>query len=287
VRHYCPTPRVVEGPASFNNTYNRASLSGVTPGAAELSSLYEFAAYTGAMPHPSRTAEFAAGVRAELPLLLGVSPFGMAYGAYAIESGLSAPLSQAMSVIVFGGASQFVGTQMMAAGEAGLIIVLVSALVNLRHMLYSASLAPHVDHLPLRWRVPIAYLLTDEGYAVAATRYEEEEKGAPYRHWFVLGALLALWVCWQATTAIGIVAGQQLPESWSLDFALVVTFIAIVVPMLRDRPALAAAVIAALVAVAGFDWPYRSGLFAAAVAGMAAGLALERVGGPRAAGEAP
>jgi 4-azaleucine resistance transporter AzlC len=229
------------------------------------------------MPHPSRRAEFAAGVRAEAPLLLGVAPFGMAYGAYAIESGLSAPLSQAMSMIVFGGASQFVGTQMMAAGEAGLVIVLVSALVNMRHMLYSASLAPYVDHLPLRWRVPLAYMLTDEGYAVAATRYRAGDEAAPYRHWFVLGALVALWVCWQVTTAAGIIAGQQFPESWSLDFAFVVTFIAIIVPTLKDRPSLAAAAVAGTVAIAGFDWPYRTGLFTAALCGMAAGLALDRV----------
>jgi predicted branched-subunit amino acid permease len=166
---------------------------------------------------------------------------------------------------------------MMAAGEAGLVIVLVSALVNMRHMLYSASLAPYVDHLPLRWRVPLAYMLTDEGYAVAATRYRAGDEAAPYRHWFVLGALVALWVCWQVTTAAGIIAGQQFPDSWSLDFAFVVTFIAIIVPTLKDRPSLAAAAVAGTVAIAGFDWPYRTGLFTAALCGMAAGLALDRV----------
>jgi 4-azaleucine resistance transporter AzlC len=227
-------------------------------------------------PQPTRRAEFLAGIRAEAPLLLGVTPFGMAFGAYAVESGLSAGLSQAMSVIVFGGASQFVGTQMIAVGEAGVIIVLVSALVNLRHMLYSAALAPHVDHLPLRWRVPIAYMLTDEGYAAATTRYSPGDD-APNRHWFLLGALLSLWVCWQVTTAIGIIAGQQVPDSWSLDFALVVTFIAIIVPTLRDRPSVLAAMVAAIVAIAGFEWPYRSGLIVAAVSGMAAALALERM----------
>ena len=228
----------------------------------------------------SRRSEFLAGVRGELPLLLGVAPFGMAFGAYAVKSGLSTALAQGMSIIVFGGASQFVGTQMIAAGEAGVLIVLASAVVNLRHMLYSASLAPHVDHLPLRWRVPLAYMLTDEGYAVAITRYGDDQPDAgapsPYRHWFVLGALVALWVCWQVTTAIGIVAGQRVPDSWSLDFALVVTFIAIVVPTLRDRPSLAAALVAGAIATLGFNWPYRTGLFAAALCGLAAGLALDR-----------
>jgi len=231
--------------------------------------------------HMSRRSEFVAGVRAEVPLLLGVAPFGMAFGAYAIEQGLSPALAMGMSVIVFGGASQFVGTQMMAAGEAGLLIVLVSALVNLRHMLYSASLAPHVDHLPVRWRTLLAYMLTDEAYAVGIQRYRGDDPSVS-KHWYVFGAMVALAVTWQVTTAIGIAAGAAVPDSWSLEFALPLTFIAIVVPEFRHRPALAAGAVAGLVAVLGFTWPYRTGLFAAALAGMAAGLATEPLLGARA-----
>ncbi len=231
--------------------------------------------HTSAMPHASRWGEFAAGLRAELPLLLGVAPFGMAYGAYAVESGLSSGLAQAMSFIVFGGASQFVGTRQMAANEAGLIVVLTAALVNLRHMLYSASLAPHVEHLGVRWRALLAYLLTDEAYAVGVTRYAQPSP-APHRHWFVLGAGVALWGCWQVTTALGVFAGTAVPDSWELDFALPLTFIAIVVPSLRDRPAIAAAALAGVVALLTHDWRYSTGLFTAALAGLAAGLALER-----------
>ena len=72
--------------------------------------------YWATPPHPSRTAEFFAGIRAQLPLLLGVAPFGMAYGAYAIETGLSGGMTQAMSSVVFGGASQFVAVQWIAGG---------------------------------------------------------------------------------------------------------------------------------------------------------------------------
>ena len=110
----------------------------------------------------SRRAEFSAGVRAQLPLLLGVAPFGMAYGAYAVKTGLPSGLAQAMSAIVFGGASQFVGVRLIGNGVPGAIIVLTTLLVNGRHMLYSASLAPHTDHLARRWRWLLAYLLTDE-----------------------------------------------------------------------------------------------------------------------------
>ena len=230
------------------------------------------------MPPPEQRSAFLAGVRAELPLLLGVAPFGMAYGAYAIERGLSSPLAIAMSTVVFGGASQLVATRLMTAGEAGIVVVLAVWLVNLRHMLYSASLAPYVAHLPMRWRAGIAYLLTDEAYAVSITNYRDGPQ--PHGHWYALGAGVALWVCWQVTSVLGVALGTAVPESWELEFALPLTFIALLVPALHDRPSVAAAVVAAAVAVVGFDWGYSAGLFAAALAGMAAGLVLERALGP-------
>jgi 4-azaleucine resistance transporter AzlC len=227
------------------------------------------------MPSPSRGAEFVAGARDQLPLLLGVAPFGMAFGAYAVERGISSPEAMAMSTVIFGGASQFVAVRLIASAEAGLIVVLAVWLVNLRHMLYSAAMAPRLERLPIRWRALLAYLLTDEAYVVGARRYDAGD-AAPFRHWYVFGTGLALWACWQITTAIGVAAGTAVPESWELEFALPLTFIAIVVPALRDRDALIASVVAATVSVAAYTWPYSTGLFAAALAGMAAGMILSR-----------
>src|SRR5512144_753051 len=110
-------------------------------------------------------ASFLAGVRAELPLLIGVFPFGMIYGALALNVGLSAAASQLMSSIVFAGSSQFVTAQLVHEAAPVFVIVLTIAVVNLRHMLYSASLAPYLKNLSLRWKVLLAYLLTDEAYA--------------------------------------------------------------------------------------------------------------------------
>jgi 4-azaleucine resistance transporter AzlC len=227
------------------------------------------------MPPPSRRSEFIAGARAQLPLLLGVTPFGLAFGAYAVDSGLSPTLSEAMSVIVFGGASQFVGARQMAAGVPGAVIILTAALVNLRHMLYSASLAPYTDHLAARWRWPLAYLLTDEAYVMAIARYREPD-ASPNKHWFFLGTGVALWVCWQVSTVAGVVLGGAVPPSWSLDFALPLTFIALVVPTLSDRPSLAAASVAGVLAAAAFRWPYGTGTLISAIAGIAAAVALSQ-----------
>lgn len=222
----------------------------------------------------SRSAEFLAGMRAQAPLLVGVAPFGMAYGAYAADTGLTAGLAQAMSAIVFGGASQFVAVRLIANDVPAAIIVLTTLLVNMRHMLYSAALGPYTDHLTRRWRWLLAYLLTDEAYATAITRYRTGAASV-HAHWFFFGTGLALWVTWQAATAIGVFVGAAVPKSWSLDFALPLTFLAILMPALRGRPAVAAAALAGVVAVIGFRWPYGTGLLIAMLVGILAGIGAE------------
>jgi 4-azaleucine resistance transporter AzlC len=227
------------------------------------------------MPAPSRRSELLAGARDQLPLLLGVAPFGLSFGAYAVERDISSPEAIAMSSVIFGGASQFVAARLIAASEPGIVVVLAVWLVNLRHVLYSAAIAPKLADISTGWRALIAYLLTDEAYVVGARRLDGEPR-APYRHWYVLGTGLALWICWQITTLIGVGAGRAIPEEWELEFALPLTFIAIAVPALRDRATIAAAGVAAAVAVAGNAWPYSTGLFCAALAGMAVGVTLDR-----------
>ena len=223
-----------------------------------------------AMATPRRS-EFLDGIRAQLPLLLGVAPFGTAYGAYAIDSGVPADVTQAMSAVVFAGASQFVAVQLIATGVPGVMIVLAVLLVNVRHLLYSASLAPHLEHASAPWRWLLAYLLTDEAYATAIGRFERRTS-TPYQHWFLFGSGVALWLTWQVTTSAGILLGTAVPESWSLDFALPLTFVALLVPVLTSRAALAAGAVAGIVATAGFDWPYALGLVSAMLVGLAGGL---------------
>lgn len=223
----------------------------------------------------SKSSAFWAGVRAESPILLGVFPFGMIYGALARDAGLSAAASQAMSSIVFGGASQFIAAKLIKESAPALVIVLTIAVVNLRHLLYSASVAEYVRALPLRWKLALAYLLTDEAYAAAIVHYETEGAGKD-GHWFFLGAGLALWTCWQVSTALGVFAGAAIPPTWRLDFALPLTFLAMVVPTLKDRASAAAALVGGVAALAFFAFPYKLGILAAALAGIAAGLLLEK-----------
>jgi 4-azaleucine resistance transporter AzlC len=224
----------------------------------------------------SRRSEFLAGMRAELPILLGVIPFGLIYGVLAIKDAHLPPdAALAMSSIVFAGSSQFIGEQLLGVGTPGIVIVLTTFVVNLRHTLYSASVAPYLKHLRPVWKVLLAYLLTDEAYAVSITHYDQTAQAVTHKHWYFLGAGLALWSTWQLSSAAGIFFGAQVPDSWSLDFTLALTFIALVVPRLKDRASVAAAVVASLVALIGFGLPYKLGLMAAALVGITAGLWVE------------
>jgi 4-azaleucine resistance transporter AzlC len=222
-----------------------------------------------------RASELGRGALALAPLLAGVVPFGVIYGILALESGLPPAAAMAMSSVLFAGSAQFLLAQLAGAGAPGLVMVASVGLVNLRHALYSASVAPSLAHLPRRWKAILAYLLTDEAYAAAVARLGQPGE---HRHWFLLGAGLALWSGWQVSTAAGILLGAALPFGRLLEFALPLTFIAIVVPMIRSRAAVAAAAVAAAVALACAGWPYQLGLLTAAVSGIAAGWLLARRG---------
>jgi 4-azaleucine resistance transporter AzlC len=228
---------------------------------------------------PTPRDEFLAGVRAELPIIPGVLPFGLIFGAIAVSAGMPAIVAQSMSILIFAGSAQFIAAQLIATATPTIVLLTTAFIVNLRHLLYSASLSPHVRHLPLRWRLLLAYLLTDEAYAVTVIHYNDHSSPPAIRHWFFLGAGLMLWTTWQISTALGILLGARVPESWSLDFTLAVTFIGLVVPTLRDRPHLAAAISAGVVAVLTAAWPYKLGLMAAALVGIVVGFTLESRGG--------
>lgn len=223
---------------------------------------------------PTPSQEFWAGVKAELPLLIGVIPFGMIYGALAINARLPVAVAQSMSAIVFAGSAQFIATQLFGLATPALVIILTIAVVNLRHALYSASVGPYLKSLSPLWKAILAYLLTDEAYAVAITHLNADTPPVN-KHWFFLGAGLGLWTSWQTSTAAGIFLGAVVPQTWSLDFTLALTFIALMVPAIKDRPALGSALSAGLTAVLTYSLPYKLWIILAAVVGILVGMVLE------------
>jgi 4-azaleucine resistance transporter AzlC len=218
--------------------------------------------------------QFLLGVKDELPILVGVVPFGMIYGILALSAGLHPLDAQAMSSVIFAGSAQFMTAQLIKIGTPTLIMIVTGFIINLRHALYSATLAPYVKHLPLRWKALLAYLLTDEAFAVTVLNYQREGL-TPFGHWYFFGAGLALWTSWQLSTAVGIFLGAQVPAAWGLDFTLALTFIALVVPALKDKAGIVTAVIASLAALLFFGLPYKLGLIVSALVAIAAGLWME------------
>jgi 4-azaleucine resistance transporter AzlC len=228
-----------------------------------------------------RSAAFSLGLRAVAPILVGVAPFGVIYGVVAMQSGIPALAAMAMSAIVFAGSAQFLLAQLVGAGAPFLLTAGAVGLVNLRHALYSASVAPILAHLPLRWKALLAYLLTDEAYAAAIPHLMAVRPDSPQSvnaHWVLFGSGCGLWAGWQLATLAGVLIGAQLPSDLGLDFALPLTFIAIVVPMIESRALLLAALTAGAVAVALAALPYKTGLFIAALAGLVAGAMMPREG---------
>jgi len=225
----------------------------------------------------SRQYEFLQGARDMLPMLLGAIPFGVIFGSLAGAAGLGPWEIMGMSLLVFAGSAQFIAISLLGGGATLAVIWLTTLVVNLRHALYSATLQPFVRHLPKRWRMPLAFWLTDEAFAVVQHRYAASDD-SPHKHWYFLGAALAMYGNWQLCTLIGLLFGQAVPNigAWGLDFAMLATFIGIVVPMLRNRPQVAAALVAGGVALVCHDLPYKLGLMAAAGAGIVVGVVLER-----------
>lgn len=222
----------------------------------------------------TRVSTFLAGVRDQLPILLGVVPFGLIFGALAVASGLSALEAQAFSLILFAGSAQFISVSMITERSPVPVILATIFIVNLRHALYSATLAPKLEALSARWRAVVGWLLTDEAFATTASY--AARVGGQQVHWYLLGTGLALWSSWQASTAFGALVGAQLPDQVPLEFALPLTFIALLVPSLRDRASLTAALVAPAVAVLLWQAPYRLGLLGGILAGVAIGVLIER-----------
>src|SRR5258708_2730227 len=137
------------------------------------------------MNTPTRRGEFWAGMKDTFPLVVGAIPFGTIFGAVAGTSGLSTGGAAAMSAFVFAGSAQFIATTLLASGASVPVIVLTTFVVNLRHALYSVSLAPHMKHLPQRWVLPLAFWLTDESFVVVISPYIQPDS-SPFNPWYFL-----------------------------------------------------------------------------------------------------
>lgn len=212
-----------------------------------------------------------------LPLVVAAAPFGVLYGALAIDNGLSLWSVLGMSLLVYAGASQFIAVTLLASATALPIICLTVFIVNLRHMLYAATLMPHVRDISLPRRTLMAFWLTDETFAVVSQRLQSEVQRGELV-WYYLGSALFMYSNWALCTLVGVTVGKQLPNmtSWGLDVAMVVAFISIVVPALKKFPQWACAAVAVVCSILMRDWPNQSGLMISSLLAVVTGMVLEK-----------
>jgi predicted branched-subunit amino acid permease len=217
----------------------------------------------------SPRARFVAGARALAPALIGMLPFGVVVGVTNVAAGLSFPEGMALSILAFSGIVQLITVQLHVSGVPFGVIVLTCLIVSLRLLMYSASIAPHLGPLSWRDKVLCGYMLNDQTYALGMID-AAHHPARRNRHWFVIGAGALTWIGWNGAVAAGMALGTQLPASWGLDFAVPLSFLALLVPVLRDRPSWTAA------AVAAYAMPLRLGLVTAALAGVGAAALVQR-----------
>ena len=212
-------------------------------------------------------------MRDTTPMVVGGAPFGILFGALAVHAGLSPIGAQAMSLFVFAGSAQFIAVGLIAQNVSALFIILTTLVVNLRHALYGATLAPYLRHVRARWLPLMGFTLTDETFVTVFKRLEEHG-ATPYSQWYFFGSSALLYTEWQLSTLVGIIAGRTIPnpQSWGLDYAATVTFTGMIVSMLRNRSTGLAVIVAGVVALIANPLPNRLGLMLAAVAGPVAGV---------------
>ncbi len=218
--------------------------------------------------------DLVAGLRDVVPLLLTELPFGVVVGAAAVEAGVPATAAVGASLLIYTGAAQLAVFDLLGRGAPLAVVGLTGLVINLRYLMYSASLAQHLRTLHRRSRWTFGYLLTDPVYALTVGAFAER---SPRRAaWYYVGAAVPMWFAYQGGTLLGILVGTSLPPELNVGFATPLLFLALLAPTIEDRPSAAAAGVGGIAAVAGAGLPLELGLLVGSLVGVAAGLLAER-----------
>ncbi len=205
----------------------------------------------------SKNQIFKRGILDVAPHMLSVIPFGIICGAIGVELGFNPYLVYAMSLIIFGGASQIVFLQLLSGGASTLIAVTSVGVINSRHLLYGAVLSEYLEKLTLFKKLIISYFIVDQGFA-ESNKYFKKNKSQINNHYHLLGTGITLWICWQISTILGIILGSFIPDELGLKFAVPLTFIAILVNELRKLDQVIVIFISGISSLLFFEAPLKS-----------------------------
>jgi len=192
-----------------------------------------------------------------LPLLIPVVPFGIIFGAIGIELGFGPYVTYATSIIIFSGASQIVFFQLLSAGASSIVAITSSSVISTRHLLYGAVVNQYLSNLSIYWKIGLSYILTDQAFAVS-NEYFKKNKRDKFKHYYLLGAGVTLWITWQLTTIIGILLGSIVPEELGLTFTIPLTFIALLINYFRKIDHIIVIIISGVLSVIMYNAPFKS-----------------------------
>lgn len=229
---------------------------------------------TGEFEEDKPMSDFWQGVKAASPLIPGFLPFALIVGAGAIEVGLPLPMALSMSVIMFAGAAQLTFLALLEQNAPLTIIILTALIINLRFTIYSALISPYFKSMSLARKSLFSYLLSDQACLLSMPTIEQPGQLLRGRR-FYLGSALSLWLVWQLGCFTGVLLGQTLPPTWQLDFAVPLSFLALLVPMVKTKPTLAAALVAGISMLWTHQLPLHMGLISATLLGALAGVFCE------------
>lgn len=228
------------------------------------------------MTTTTRKSPYRQGIIDGSPFILVIIPFATLFGVLATEAGLNVFETMAFSIVVIAGAAQFTALQLMQENVPTAIVLISALAVNLRMAMYSASLTPYIGAAPLWQRALCAYLTVDQSYVVGVAKFEREPNmTVNQRVRYFLGAVTPIVPLWYLFTLVGALLGAQVPDSWALDFAIPITFLAMIAPMFRTAAHVMAALVAVIVGLLAAGVPYSLGLIIAGIAGMMAGAQTE------------
>ena len=210
---------------------------------------------------------FYKGVCDVSPLMIPVVPFGIIFGVLSIDLGLTPITTIAMSIIIFGGASQIIFLQLFSTGASSIVILSSVGAVNSRHLLYGAVLSEHMSNFKIIWKIIISYFLVDQAFAVSNTFLKKSNDKDRVFH--VFGAGATCWIVWQTTTLIGIFLGSIIPEKLGLSFAVPLTFIALLVYDFGKLKNVIVIIVSGLIATLGYQIiPFKAYVIVAAVSSL-------------------
>jgi predicted branched-subunit amino acid permease len=228
------------------------------------------------MTATTRKTAYRQGIVDAAPFILVIIPFASLFGVLATEAGLNVVETMAFSVVVIAGAAQFTALQLMQENVPTAIVLISALAVNLRMAMYSAALTPYIGAAPLWQRALCAYVTVDQSYVVGVSKFERDpEMSVAARVAYFLGAVTPIVPLWYGFTLVGALLGTQIPDSWALDFAIPITFLAMIAPMFRTMAHVVAALVAVVAALLTAGVPYSLGLVISGVIGMIAGAQTE------------